>query len=95
MRSDAILSKENFKELVEGTPLIPRLDLLLEWAIESFEYYRTIVDKIFQSFTELDYTKADSVEKFIKSFDCPSRRDKAAIESKEFFSTFLESYFFI
>lgn len=30
------------KELINGTPYRPRLNLLLEWAIEAFNYYHEL-----------------------------------------------------
>ena len=30
------------KELINGTPYRPRLNLLLEWAVEAFNYYHEL-----------------------------------------------------
>lgn len=41
-RSNVLLRDEDMKDIVNGTPYRPKLNLLLEWAIESFRYYHEL-----------------------------------------------------
>ncbi|KAF3427845.1 hypothetical protein E2986_01267 [Frieseomelitta varia] len=41
-RSKVSLDDDTMKELINGTPYRPRLNLLLEWAIEAFNYYHEL-----------------------------------------------------
>ena len=41
-RSKVSLDEDTMKELINGTPYRPRLNLLLEWAIEAFNYYHEL-----------------------------------------------------
>lgn len=41
-RSKISLDAETMKELINGTPYRPRLNLLLQWAIEAFNYYHEL-----------------------------------------------------
>lgn len=42
MRSKVSLNDDTLKELVDGTPYRPRLNLLLEWAVDGFNYYHEL-----------------------------------------------------
>lgn len=81
VRSKAAVNEPSFKELVNGTPLRPRLDLLLEWAIESSTYYSQLSANIFENFKALDYKNEESVTDWIQAFD-RDRRKRERIESK-------------
>ena len=41
-RSKVSLDEDTMKELINGTPYRPRLNLLLEWAVEAFNYYHEL-----------------------------------------------------
>nr|KAF7434551.1 hypothetical protein H0235_002742 [Vespula pensylvanica] len=41
-RNNVLLRDEDMKDIINGTPYRPKLNLLLEWAIESFQYYHEL-----------------------------------------------------
>ncbi|XP_076749999.1 uncharacterized protein LOC143422907 [Xylocopa sonorina] len=55
-------------ELKNGTPYRPRLNLLLEWAIDAFNYYRELYFFINESIKRVDYKDAETIENLMKSF---------------------------
>ncbi|KAI4501708.1 hypothetical protein M0802_003043 [Mischocyttarus mexicanus] len=74
-RSNVSLSDENMKDIINGTPNRPKLNLLLEWAIDGVKYfhefflstkYRSL--RIDSSIENMDYRIEESVNKFADSF---------------------------
>lgn len=67
-RSKVSLNDETMKELINGTPRRPRLDLLLEWAIDAFAHYHRLYLAIREIGKRYDYKDAETIENLIKSF---------------------------
>ncbi|XP_043251814.1 uncharacterized protein LOC122397051 [Colletes gigas] len=67
-RSKVSLDDVAIKELVDGTPERPRLNLLLEWAIESFNFYHELYLQINKGISQFDHKSEEMIESLIKSF---------------------------
>ncbi|XP_011504962.1 PREDICTED: uncharacterized protein LOC105367841 [Ceratosolen solmsi marchali] len=67
-RSKLSLDHENMSELVNGTTRRPKLNLLLEWAIDACDYYQNIYYRINNSLKALDYKDEQSIQKLAGSF---------------------------
>ncbi|KAL2725655.1 uncharacterized protein V1478_008328 [Vespula squamosa] len=67
-RSNVLLRDEDMKDIVNGTPYRPKLNLLLEWAIESFQYYHELYLSIKKSMKAIDYKNEESIDNFAESF---------------------------
>ncbi|XP_058801180.1 uncharacterized protein LOC131669962 [Phymastichus coffea] len=61
------LSDERMKELVEGTGRRPRLDLLIEWAIDACDFYHNLYLSLKASLKDLDYSDEGCVDKLSAS----------------------------
>ncbi|XP_046824100.1 uncharacterized protein LOC124426448 [Vespa crabro] len=67
-RSNISLHDEDMKDIVNGTPYRPKLNLLLEWAIEGFQYYHELYLSINKSMKAMDYKNEESIDNFADSF---------------------------
>ncbi|XP_014600253.1 PREDICTED: uncharacterized protein LOC106784831 [Polistes canadensis] len=67
-RSNVSLGDKDMKDIVNGTPYRPKLNLLLEWAIDGFQYYHELFQRIENSIKNMDYRIEESVNKFADSF---------------------------
>ncbi|XP_015186883.1 PREDICTED: uncharacterized protein LOC107071935 isoform X2 [Polistes dominula] len=67
-RSNVSLSDEDMKDIVNGTPNRPKLNLLLEWAIDGFQYYHELFQRVENSIKNMDYRIEESVNIFANSF---------------------------
>ena len=87
-RSKVSLDEETMKELINGTPYRPRLNLLLEWAIEAFDYYHELYLLINGNIKQFNYKDEDTIENLTKSF-VEDRFKRAQIERILYFTQFL------
>ncbi|KOC64512.1 hypothetical protein WH47_01096 [Habropoda laboriosa] len=67
-RSKVSLNDETIKELIDGTPYTPRLNLLLEWATEAFNYYHELYLQIQGNMKKFNYKDEETIENLTKSF---------------------------
>ncbi|XP_011351873.1 uncharacterized protein LOC105287798 [Ooceraea biroi] len=67
-RSKISLKDEATQELINGTPHRPRLNMLLIWAVESFQFYHKMYLQIKDSMNLLDYKAKDTIDNLISSF---------------------------
>ncbi|XP_003427668.1 uncharacterized protein LOC100678010 [Nasonia vitripennis] len=67
-RSKLSLEDENLRELVNGTARRPKLNSLLEWAIDACDYYHNLYRQLSESLKALDYKDTKSVERLAESF---------------------------
>ncbi|XP_014219840.1 uncharacterized protein LOC106647815 [Copidosoma floridanum] len=68
VRDKVSLEDEVMKELMDGTPRRPALNLLLEWAIDSHDYYEKLYCTLRDSLKAVDYKDEASVERLADSF---------------------------
>ncbi|XP_033307982.1 uncharacterized protein LOC117209743 isoform X2 [Bombus bifarius] len=87
-RSKISLDEGTMKELINGTPYRPRLNLLLEWAIEAFNYYHELYLLINGNMKQFNYKDEDTIENLTKSF-VEDRFKRAQIERILYFTQFL------
>ncbi|XP_012166022.1 uncharacterized protein LOC100652282 isoform X1 [Bombus terrestris] len=87
-RSKVSLDEGTMKELINGTPYRPRLNLLLEWAIEAFNYYHELYLLINGNIKQFNYKDEDTIENLTKSF-VEDRFKRAQIERILYFTQFL------
>lgn len=87
-RSKISLDEETMKELINGTPYRPRLNLLLQWAIEAFNYYHELYLLINKNIKQFNYKDEETVENLTKSF-VEDRFKKPRIERILYFTQFL------
>ncbi|XP_050479105.1 uncharacterized protein LOC126868012 isoform X2 [Bombus huntii] len=87
-RSKISLDEGTMKELINGTPYRPRLNLLLEWAIEAFNYYHELYLLINGNVKQFNYKDEDTIENLTKSF-VEDRFKRAQIERILYFTQFL------
>ncbi|XP_033352619.1 uncharacterized protein LOC117235059 isoform X1 [Bombus vosnesenskii] len=87
-RSKVSLDEGTMKELINGTPYRPRLNLLLEWAIEAFNYYHELYLLINGNVKQFNYKDEDTIENLTKSF-VEDRFKRAQIERILYFTQFL------
>lgn len=52
-RSKVSLKDETMQELIKGTPYRPTLELLLEWAVEGFQYFHKMYSHPFKNSREI------------------------------------------
>ena len=67
-RSKVSLNEDTMKELVNGTPCRPKLNLLLEWAVDASNYYYELYVQINRSIKQLDSKSEETIENLTKSF---------------------------
>lgn len=65
-RSKISLDEETMKELINGTPYRPRLNLLLQWAIEAFNYYHELYPLIGNTLQILSIEKSFLTRKILR-----------------------------
>ncbi|XP_047370713.1 uncharacterized protein LOC124957659 isoform X3 [Vespa velutina] len=82
-RSNVSLHDEDMKDIVNGTPYRPKLNLLLEWAIEGFQYYHELYLSINKSMKAMDYKNEESIDNFADSF-VEDRYKRIKLNSKTF-----------
>ncbi|XP_043287414.1 uncharacterized protein [Venturia canescens] len=88
VRSEAILSEPNFNELVDGTPYIPRLNLLMQWSIESYTLVSEFCERVSTNFKDVDYLDPEKVEKWAKYMNRESD-DRGRVKEILGFTVFL------
>ncbi|CAK9803945.1 hypothetical protein ANTPLA_LOCUS3880 [Anthophora plagiata] len=67
-RSKISLNDETMTELINGTPYTPRLNLLLEWAVEAYNYYNELYLRIKENIKQFNYKDEETVENLTESF---------------------------
>ncbi|CAD1468239.1 unnamed protein product, partial [Heterotrigona itama] len=67
-RSKVSLDEDTMKELINGTPYRPRLNLLLEWAIEGFNYYHELYLLINGNIKQFNYNDEETIKNLTKCF---------------------------
>lgn len=87
-RSKVSLDEETMKHLINGTPYTPRLNLLLEWSIDAFNYYQEIYLLINNNIKVFDYENEETIENLRKSF-VEDRFKRARIDRILGFTQFL------
>ncbi|XP_003702011.1 uncharacterized protein LOC100878666 [Megachile rotundata] len=87
-RSKVSPDEETMQQLINGTPYRPRLNLLLEWGVDAFNYYHEIYLSINQSVKEFDYKNEETIENLSKSF-VEDRHKRARIDRILGFTQFL------
>ncbi|KZC12142.1 PREDICTED: uncharacterized protein LOC107190259 [Dufourea novaeangliae] len=68
VRSKVSLSDETMQELINGTPYRPKLNSLLEWAINGLDYYHDLYRNINENIKQYDYKRVETIENLTKSF---------------------------
>ncbi|XP_043484433.1 uncharacterized protein LOC122512583 [Leptopilina heterotoma] len=68
-RSKVSLRDLEMKQLINGTPLIPRLEKLILWAKESQDYYPSLLQSVSENFNSLDHNDENTIVNFEKSFN--------------------------
>ncbi|XP_043508815.1 uncharacterized protein LOC122528120 [Frieseomelitta varia] len=87
-RSKVSLDDDTMKELINGTPYRPRLNLLLEWAIEAFNYYHELYLLINGNIKKFNYNDEETIKNLTKCF-IEDRFKKLRIERILYFTQFL------
>ncbi|CAL7935194.1 unnamed protein product [Xylocopa violacea] len=87
-RSKVSLKDETMTELNNGTPYRPRLNLLLEWAIDAFNYYHELYLFINENIKQFDYKDEETIKNLTKSF-VEDRFKRARIDRILGFTQFL------
>lgn len=67
-RSRVNVKDKEMQDLIDGSAYRPRLNLLLEWAIDGYKYYNELYLRVRERMKELDYNKEETVENLIGSF---------------------------
>ncbi|XP_025262368.1 uncharacterized protein LOC105252825 [Camponotus floridanus] len=67
-RSQVSLKDETMQELIKGTSYRPKLNLLLEWAVESFQFYHNMYLRIRDCMKSIDYKMEETIDNLISSF---------------------------
>ncbi|KOX77451.1 hypothetical protein WN51_09775 [Melipona quadrifasciata] len=87
-RSKVSLDEDTMKELINGTPYRPRLNLLLEWAIEAFNYYHELYLLINGNIKQFNYNDEETIKNLTKCF-VEDRFKKLRVERILYFTQFL------
>ncbi|KAL6436733.1 hypothetical protein ACFW04_004870 [Cataglyphis niger] len=92
-RSQVSLKDETMQELIKGTSYRPKLNLLLEWAMEGFQFYNNMYLSIRDCMKSIDYKREETIDDLISSF-VEDQRGRRNINSKYISSFFciLQSY---
>ncbi|XP_066591522.1 uncharacterized protein [Prorops nasuta] len=76
-RNKCFTENSSMTEIMKSTTFRPQLNLLLEWAIDGYNYYHQLYLQISNSLKNLDYTKQDTIENLRESFkEDRFKRDK-------------------
>ncbi|XP_011883220.1 PREDICTED: uncharacterized protein LOC105570545 [Vollenhovia emeryi] len=67
-RSKVSLKDETMKELIKGTPYRPTLELLLQWAVEGFQFFHNMYLRVNDGMKSLDYKAEKTVDNLVSSF---------------------------
>ncbi|XP_072746794.1 uncharacterized protein [Anoplolepis gracilipes] len=67
-RSQVSFKDVTMQELIKGTSHRPMLNLLLEWAVESFQFYHNMYLHIKDCMKSLDYKTEETIDNLISSF---------------------------
>ncbi|GAB1868610.1 hypothetical protein CAJAP_09689 [Camponotus japonicus] len=67
-RSQVSLKDETMQELIKGTSYQPKLNLLLEWAVESFQFYHNMYLRIRDCMKSINYKMEETIDNLISSF---------------------------
>ncbi|XP_076657746.1 uncharacterized protein LOC143361917 [Halictus rubicundus] len=67
-RSKVSLNDDTMKELVNGTPYRPRLNLLLEWAMDGLNYYHNLYLRISGNINQYNFKNEEIMEELTNSF---------------------------
>ncbi|XP_050451511.1 uncharacterized protein LOC126851501 [Cataglyphis hispanica] len=67
-RSQVSLKDETMQELIKGTSYRPKLNLLLEWAMEGFQFYNNMYLSIRDCMKSIDYKREETIDDLISSF---------------------------
>ncbi|XP_018395565.1 PREDICTED: uncharacterized protein LOC108774052 isoform X2 [Cyphomyrmex costatus] len=67
-RSKISLKDEIMQELIKGTPYRPTLELLLQWAVEGYQFFHDMYLRISNCMKSIDYKTEESVYNLISSF---------------------------
>ncbi|XP_033219065.1 uncharacterized protein LOC117174256 [Belonocnema kinseyi] len=67
-RSNISLKDSEIEELVSGSPVFPKLEKLLIWAQEVYDYYKTLYQNINEAMLSLDYKNEETIDRLENSF---------------------------
>ncbi|KYQ60119.1 hypothetical protein ALC60_00525 [Trachymyrmex zeteki] len=67
-RSKISLRDEIMQELIKGTPYRPVLELLLQWAMEGYQFFHNMYLRISDCIKSIDYKIEETVNNLISSF---------------------------
>ncbi|XP_011175702.1 uncharacterized protein LOC105207758 [Solenopsis invicta] len=67
-RSKVSLKDETMQELIKGTPYRPTLELLLEWAVEGFQFFHNMYLRISDCMRLIDYKEEETINNLTSSF---------------------------
>lgn len=67
-RSKVSLKDETMQELIKGTPYRPTLELLLQWAVEGFQFFHNMYLRISDCMKLIDYKAEETVDNLTSSF---------------------------
>ncbi|XP_029663763.1 uncharacterized protein LOC115235852 [Formica exsecta] len=67
-RSQVSFKDETMQELIKGTSYRPALNLLLEWAVEGFQFYDNMYLCIRDCMKSIDYKTEETIDNLISSF---------------------------
>lgn len=68
VRSKISLKDETMRELIKGTPYRPKLNLLLQWAVEGFQFYHNMYLHINNCMKLIDCKTEETIDKLVSSF---------------------------
>ncbi|KAL0134857.1 hypothetical protein PUN28_001561 [Cardiocondyla obscurior] len=67
-RSKVSLNDETILELFRETPYRPKLELLLQWAVEGFQFYHNMYLRISDCMKSIDYKVEETIDNLVSSF---------------------------
>ncbi|XP_071572538.1 uncharacterized protein [Temnothorax nylanderi] len=67
-RSKVSLKDETMQELIKGTPYRPTLQLLLQWAVEGYQFFHNMYLRISDCMKSINYKVEETVDNLISSF---------------------------
>lgn len=80
-RSKVSLKDETMQELIKGTPYRPTLELLLQWAVEGFQFFHNMYLRISDCMKLIDYKAEETVDNLTSSF-VEEKRGRKNINSR-------------
>ncbi|XP_029173941.1 uncharacterized protein LOC114942689 [Nylanderia fulva] len=87
-RSQVSLKDETMQELIKGTAYRPTLNLLLQWAVEGFQFYHNMYLRIKDRMKSIDYKTEETIDNLMSSF-VEEQRERKNIQKILAFTKFL------